>query len=80
MSKLKKILKDSFAMTDSEFTDQQGLMQLKDFDSMNHMLFVTKLEEEFGIELTGDEIMTLEKVGDVKSLLIAKNIDPLTWI
>jgi acyl carrier protein len=78
MSKLKKILKDSFAMTDSEFTDQQGLMQLKDFDSMNHMLFVTKLEEEFGIELTGDEIMTLEKVGDVKSLLIAKNIDPLT--
>lgn len=78
MSKLKKILKDSFAMTDSEFTDQQGLMQLKDFDSMNHMLFVTKLEEEFGIELTGDEIMTLEKVGDVKSLLIAKNIDPMT--
>lgn len=65
-------------MTDSEFTDQQGLMQLKDFDSMNHMLFVTKLEEEFGIELTGDEIMTLEKVGDVKSLLIAKNIDPMT--
>lgn len=77
MSKLKKILKDSFAMADSEFTDEQGLMQLKDFDSMNHMLFVTKLEEEFGIELTGDEIMTLEKVGDVKSLLVAKNIDPL---
>jgi acyl carrier protein len=77
MSKLKKILKDSFAMTDSEFTDQQGLVQLKDFDSMNHMLFVTKLEEEYGIELTGDEIMTLEKIGDVKSLLTAKNIDPL---
>lgn len=77
MAKLKKILKDSFAMTDLEFTDQQSLMQLKDFDSMNHMLFVTKLEEEFGIELTGDEIMALEKVGDVKSLLIAKNIDPL---
>lgn len=76
MSKLKKILKDSFAMNDSEFADQQSLMQLKDFDSMNHMLFVTKLEEEFGIELTGDEIMTLEKVGDIKTLLVAKNIDP----
>lgn len=76
MSKLKKILKDSFAMTDSEFTDQQSLMQLKDFDSMNHMLFVTKLEEEFGIELTGDEIISLEKIGDIKNLLTAKNIDP----
>lgn len=76
MSKLKKILKDSFAMTDSEFTDQQSLMQLKDFDSMNHMLFVTKLEEEFGIELTGDEIISLEKIEDIKKLLTAKNIDP----
>lgn len=63
-------------MTDSEFTDQQSLMQLKDFDSMNHMLFVTKLEEEFGIELTGDEIISLEKIGDIKNLLTAKNIDP----
>jgi acyl carrier protein len=75
MSKLKKILKECFAMNDAEFTDHQSLMQLKDFDSMNHMLFVTKLEEEFQIELTGDEIVALEKIGDVKNLLVAKNID-----
>ncbi len=63
-------------MAESQYRDEQSLMQLKDFDSMNHMLFVTKLEEEFGIELTGDEIMTLENVGDIKRLLVAKNIDP----
>ncbi len=78
MSKLKKILKDSFGMNDSEFTDDQSLMQLKDFDSMNHMLFVTKLEEEFSIELTGDEIIALEKIADIKKLLIIKSIDPLS--
>ena len=76
MSRLKKILKESFGMTESEFTDQQALVQLADFDSMNHMLFVTKLEEEFGIDLTGDEIVSLEKIGDVKNMLVAKNIDP----
>ena len=62
-------------MIDSEYTDDQSLMQLKDFDSMNHMLFVTKLEEEFGIELTGDEIVTMEKIGDVKNVLLSKNVD-----
>jgi acyl carrier protein len=76
MSKLKKILKDSFGMSDSEFTDQQSLMKLRDFDSMSHMFFVTKLEEEFAIVLTGDEIIALEKIADIKSLLRSKDIDP----
>jgi acyl carrier protein len=76
MSKLKKILKDSFSMSDQEFTDEQVLMKLKDFDSMNHMLFVTKLEEEFNIVLTGDEIVKMEKIRDIKELLMVKNIDP----
>lgn len=76
MSKLKRILKESFAMSDSEFVDEQLLMKLKDFDSMNHMLFVTKLEEEYVIELTGDEIASMEKLIDIKNLLISKNVDP----
>lgn len=80
MSKLQRILKECFAMIDSEYTDDQSLMQLKDFDSMNHMLFVTKLEEEFGIELTGDEIVTMEKIGDVKNVLLSKNVDLTEWI
>lgn len=77
MSKLKKVLKESFGMADTEFNDDQALANLKDFDSMNHMLFVTKLEEEFSIVLTGDEIVTMMKIGDIKSLLLAKNIDPI---
>ena len=72
MSKLKKILVDSFAMTESEFTDQQSVMQLKDFDSMNHMLFITKLEDAYNIELTGDEIAMMQTVGDVKKILQQK--------
>lgn len=77
MANLRKILKDSFAMKDEEFLDHQPLIQLKDFDSMNHMFFVTKLEEEFGIELTGDEIIAMRTIGDIKQLLQEKNIDPL---
>ena len=64
-------------MRDEEFMDHQPLNQFEDFDSMNHMFFVTKVEEEFGIELTGDEIIAMRTVGDVKNLLVTKNIDPL---
>lgn len=78
MANLKKILVDSFAMKDEEFIDHQSLNQLKDFDSMNHMFFVTNLEEEFGIDLTGDEIIAMRTIGDIKKLLLDKNIDPLS--
>lgn len=77
MTKLKNVLKESFGMTDNEFIDDQILTNLKDFDSMNHMVFVTKLEEEFGIVLTGDEIVCMMKIGDIKRLLVSKNVDPI---
>lgn len=67
-------------MSDAEFMDEQPLMKLKEFDSMNHMLFVTKLEEELNISLTGDEIVQMEKIGDVKLLLKEKNVDEKEWI
>ena len=39
---------------------------------MTHMFFITKLEEAYGIELTGDEIADMQTVGDARKLLIAK--------
>jgi acyl carrier protein len=75
MSRLKKVLVESFGMTDQEFTDDQALLNLKDFDSMNHMVFVSKLEEEFAIVLTGDEIISMVKIGDIKKLLTSKSIN-----
>ena len=71
---LKEILKDCFNMKNEEFQTDQSLMQLEDWDSMNHMLFITRLEEGYNIDLTGDEIITLQTIGDVKQILQKKGI------
>jgi acyl carrier protein len=69
---LQQVLKDSFNMKDSEYEDEKSLIELEDWDSMNHMIFITRLEEAFCIELNGVEIVALEKIGDVKKILESK--------
>jgi acyl carrier protein len=75
MITLKKLLKDCFSMKESEFTDAQSIIQLEEFDSMNHMMFITQFEEAYGVELTGDEIAAMVTIGDIRQVLVSKNIE-----
>ena len=36
------------------------------------MFFITKLEETYGIELTGDEIADMQTVSDIKKVIVSK--------
>jgi acyl carrier protein len=69
------ILKDIFHIKTEEFKDDQSILALEEFDSMNHMLLVTKLEEEFNVELTGDEIIGIRTIGDIKQILAQKGVN-----
>lgn len=70
---LKDILKSSFNIKEEQFNDDQVLMDLPEWDSMNHMLFITELENQYGIELTGDEIADMRTIGDIKKALISRD-------
>lgn len=70
--KLHDILKDSFNARESEMNDDVRLMSYADWDSMAHMFFITKLEDAYGIELTGDEIADMQTVGDIKKVITSK--------
>jgi acyl carrier protein len=72
---LKKLLIESFGMKENQFIDEQTLIGLEQFDSMNHMYFITNLEEKYNIELTGDEIVSLQTIKDVKDILLNKGIN-----
>jgi acyl carrier protein len=67
--KLNGILKEVFSAKDGEIADDKKLSEFSQWDSMAHMFFITKLEEEYGIELSGDEIADIYTVGDVKKIL-----------
>ena len=70
--KISTILKESFNANESLLTDDTRLMSLEEWDSLTHMFFITKLEETYGIELTGDEIANMQTVGDIKKALVSK--------
>ncbi|MBC7511989.1 MAG: acyl carrier protein [Ferruginibacter sp.] len=70
--KLTELLKYSFNINESETNDELRMMNFSEWDSMTHMFFITKLEEEYGIELTGDEIADMNTIGDIKKILISK--------
>ncbi len=70
--KLYTVLKDSFNVNEPEMNDDSKLMEYGEWDSMTHMFFITRLEEVFEIELTGDEIADMQTVGDVKKIIISK--------
>lgn len=72
---LNQILSDIFGMTAEQNSDETSILSMPNFDSMNHMIFITQLEEQFNIELTGDEITDMLTIGDIKKVLIQKGIN-----
>lgn len=69
MNKLEEILKEVFHAKDSDYTDETEINQFKEWDSMAHMLLITKIEEEYNIILSGDEIVLMRTVGQIKNII-----------
>ena len=70
--KLNGILKESLSVNDNELKDEAKLMDFGEWDSMTHMYFITRLEQEYGVELTGDEIADMHTIADIKRIIVSK--------
>jgi len=70
--KFEDVFKESFNVAKSELKDDVRLISFGEWDSLTHMFFITKLEEAYEIELTGDEIADIQTVGDVKKVITSK--------
>jgi acyl carrier protein len=70
--KLNQVLKEAFNAKENQLSDDIKLTSYEEWDSMSHMLFITKIEETYGIELSGDEIANMQTVGDIKKVLSSK--------
>ena len=72
--KLYSILSESFNIPIDKLNDDIIITNLEEWDSMSHMFFITKIEEGFGVNLTGDEIAKMLSVKDVKRVLTEKGV------
>ena len=67
---LAEIIKESFSLKENEQKDDVVLNSLEEWDSMSHMLFITRVEENYEIEFTGNDILSMQTIGDIKKVLV----------
>lgn len=66
---LAEIIKESFSLKEADQKDEVVLNSLDEWESMAHMLFITRVEENFDIEFSGDDILSMQSIGDIKNVL-----------
>lgn len=72
---LTSIIVDVLRVPRSEVADALDMEETGTWDSLSHMQLIAALEEEFSMELTADEIVSMRSVGQIKNVLRAKSIE-----
>jgi acyl carrier protein len=72
LTKLADLLQTYLNVDLNKVSDTTILNTLEDWDSMAHMTLIMKLEEEYEFMLSGDEIVSLQTIGDIKQLISKK--------
>lgn len=58
----------------AEILDSLDMEATSTWDSLSHMELIAAIEDEFGIDLTADEIVSMRSVADIKTVLRAKHV------
>lgn len=66
---LERIFAEVFSIREEMVNDSLELRDIASWDSMSHMMLITRLEEAFAVEFTGDEIADFRSVKDIRGAL-----------
>lgn len=65
-ARVETILKKVFPkLTDDNIDESWGPNDIEGWDSLNHLNLVMEINKEFNINLEFDEVMSIEKVSDI---------------
>ncbi len=70
--KLLDILSKVFLLNKDKITDDLRRKDFEPWDSMNHLIIVTEIENEFEIFFEDEEVVDMWTVGDIKKVLGTK--------
>lgn len=74
MEKVNSILKEVFNVDSKSLAKNYNFRDLETWDSMGYMILVSKIEEEYKIELTPDEVVKLLSIEQIEKILKDRNI------
>jgi acyl carrier protein len=74
MDRLTDIVVEVLRVPRSGLSDDLDMEATSTWDSLSHMQLIAAIEEEFGIELTADEIVAMRSVGRIRAILREKSV------
>ncbi len=72
IAKLTPIFREVFSDNSIELRDDMTAADVENWDSLTHMLMITKVEEVFGVKFKLKELNKLKQVGDIVALVEEK--------
>ena len=73
MDQLREVVARSFGISVDSVTDELSRDKLEAWTSLNHLLLVTEIEEEMGIQFTTDEVLKIKSYKDLREIVSTKN-------
>ena len=67
--KLKNILTKILLIDETKISDNMSRKNVKEWDSMAHLMLVSEIESVFEVTLDDDDIMEIQTVADIKKTL-----------
>jgi acyl carrier protein len=72
IEKITGIFREVFSDSNIVINEEMTANDVENWDSLTHMLMITKVEETFGVKFKLKELNKLKQVGDIISLLQEK--------
>lgn len=69
MKTFNQIVSSSFSIPEIEVKDTLSSKDIENWDSMNYLMFIADIENEFSISFTMDEVMNAKTLGDIHSII-----------
>ena len=64
-----KIMAKNLNLNESDINEGTLREDISEWDSMNHLILMTKIEKHFNVKFTTDEINSIKSVNDVIKLI-----------
>lgn len=73
---LEKKIAETFTLPETSVADPLALSDIPTWDSLSHMMLIVRLEQDYAIQFSGDEIADLRSVGDIRATLLRHGVQP----
>lgn len=74
METITKLMARVFRVPESRITDSLHMRDIAEWDSLKHMELIVAIEQNYQIELTGDEIADMVSLEAIKNILKQRGV------